>query len=398
MGGDGRVHQKSRRAPVWRTAALQAAAAPSSALPLDPANASLVTISDSWRHSGGHSTGERNRVDSAAPPSCFEPRSGGERQVDQSQQLGLGAKGNLNPDSRPPEAFDTTKARRERRGDHRVRSPSDTRVPTQVSRMGATRTRLLWSCLLLLLALLHESGSQDLTCMVSPSNVDWTETFNDTCLNFSGLGLSLPRTQPLQASHLQVLDLSRNGLQGLPGVFFANLGKLQTLIVTHNPLAIVDQSLALRCDLELRADCSCGLASWHDIRWNNCSGEQELLCLHPDTGAPRNLSTFLQASCPLRLAPGIIGALVAGTVFLAMVVSGSVLAWRLRRHQGASIQGLSKDQSSHNVPRQVTDFHPRHSSQPLGPKALDTNSDGSTLDYENVFIGELDEDCPWAAP
>ncbi|XP_027282951.1 leucine-rich repeat-containing protein 25 isoform X1 [Cricetulus griseus] len=294
-----------------------------------------------------------------------------------------------------PEVF---KLNRERRGDHRVRSPSDTRVPTQVSRMGATRTRLLWSCLLLLLALLHESGSQDLTCMVSPSNVDWTETFNDTCLNFSGLGLSLPRTQPLQASHLQVLDLSRNGLQGLPGVFFANLGKLQTLIVTHNPLAIVDQSLALRCDLELRADCSCGLASWHDIRWNNCSGEQELLCLHPDTGAPRNLSTFLQASCPLRLAPGIIGALVAGTVFLAMVVSGSVLAWRLRRHQGASIQGLSKDQSSHNVPRQVTDFHPRHSSQPLGPKALDTNSDGSTLDYENVFIGELDEDCPWAAP
>ncbi|CAH6779738.1 leucine-rich repeat-containing protein 25 [Phodopus roborovskii] len=259
--------------------------------------------------------------------------------------------------------------------------------------MGATAARLLWSCLLLLLALLHELGSQDLTCMVYPSDVDLAQTFNDTCLNFTGLGLSLPRTRPLQASHVQVLDLSRNGLQALPGAFFANLGKLQTLIVTHNRLAIVDQLLALRCDLELRADCSCGLTSWHDIRQYNCSGEQELLCLHPDTGTLRNLSTFLQLSCPHSLAPGIIGALVAGTIFLAMAVSGSVLAWRLRRHQGASIQGLSKDQSSYSVPRQVTDFRARHSNQ-----SPDTPPGRSILDYENVFMGELDEDHSRAAP
>lgn len=262
--------------------------------------------------------------------------------------------------------------------------------------MGATRDRLLRSCVLLLLTVLLQSGSQDLSCMVSSSNVDWTQTFNDTCLNFSGLGLSLPRTQPLQASHLQVLDLSRNGLQALPRVFFAKLEKLQTLIVTHNRLVSVEPSLALRCELELRVDCSCGLASWHSIRQSNCS--EELLCLHPDTGAPGNLSTFLQVSCPPSLAPETIGALVAGTIFLALAVSGSVLAWRLRQHRGASGQGLSKAQSSHDTPKPVTGFLPRYISQRPGPKTPDTPPGRSSLDYENVFIGELSEDGSGSAP
>ncbi|XP_036022628.1 leucine-rich repeat-containing protein 25 [Onychomys torridus] len=264
--------------------------------------------------------------------------------------------------------------------------------------MGATRARLLWTCLLLLLALPRESGSQDLTCMVSSSHVNWTQTFSDTCLNFSGLGLSLPRTQSLKASRVQVLDLSRNKLQALPGLFFANLEKLQTLIVTHNQLVSVDQSLALRCDLELRADCSCGLASWYDIRQNNCSGEQGLLCLHSGTGAPRNLSTFLQVSCRTSLAPWTVGALVAGVIFLALAVSGSLLAWRLWGHRGASGLGLSKAQCSHASPRPVTGFLPRHSSQRRSPKAPVTPPDRSTLDYENVFIGQPAEDCSWPAP
>ncbi|KAL6040838.1 hypothetical protein STEG23_027512 [Scotinomys teguina] len=214
----------------------------------------------------------------------------------------------------------------------------------------------------------------------------------------SGLGLSLPRTQSLKASHVQVLDLSRNNLRALPGLFFANLEKLQTLIVTHNQLVSVDQSLGLRCDLELRADCSCGLASWYDIRQHNCSEQQELVCLYSGTGVPRNVSTFLQVSCPPSLAPGTIGALVAGTVFLALVVGGSVLAWRLRRHRGVSGQGLSKAQSSHDASRLVTGFLPRHSSQQWSPKAPTIPSDRSTMDYENVFIGQLAEDCSWPAP
>lgn len=254
---------------------------------------------------------------------------------------------------------------------------------------------MLGSCLLMLLALFHKSGSQDLTCMVYPSHVDWTQTFNDTCLNFSGLGLSLPRSQPLQASHAQVLDLSKNNLQELHGLFFASLEKLQTLIVTHNHLNSVDRSLALRCDLELRADCSCGLASWHDIR-QNCSGQQQLLCLHPATAAPRNLSTFLQVSCPPGWGPGTIGALAAGTVFLALAASGSVLAWRLLR-QRASKHGLSKAQNSHEVPRPATDFLPRYSSRRPGPKAPDSPPSRSTVDYENVFVGQPAEDCSWSA-
>lgn len=261
--------------------------------------------------------------------------------------------------------------------------------------MGSTGAGLLWSCLPMLLALLHESGSQDLTCTVYASNVDWTQTFNDTCLNFSGLSLSLPQSQPLKARHAQVLDLSKNNLRVLPGVFFANLEKLQTLIVTHNHLDSVDRSLALRCDLELRADCSCGLASWQNVRQNNCSGQQQL-CLHPVTAAPRNLSTFLQVSCPPGWAPGSIGALVAGTIFLALAVGGSVLAWRLR-HRHVSKQGLSKAQNSHDGPTPVTDFLPRYSSRQPRPKAPDLPPNRSTMDYENVFIGQAAEDCSWSA-
>lgn len=231
--------------------------------------------------------------------------------------------------------------------------------------------------------------------MVYPSNIDWTQTFNDTCLNFSGLGLSLPRSQPLQASNAHVLDLSENGLHVLPGVFFSTLQKLKILIVTHNPLDSVDRLLALRCDLELRADCSCGLASWHDVR-QNCSEQQQLLCLHPATGDPRNLSTFLQASCPPSWGPGTIGALVAGTVFLALAAGGSVLACRLLR-QRASKQSFSKAQNSHDVPRPVADFLPRYSSRRPGPKAPDSPPSRFTMDYENVFIGQPAEDPSWSA-
>lgn len=260
--------------------------------------------------------------------------------------------------------------------------------------MGATRARLLWTYLLLLLALPQESGSQDLTCTVSSSLVNWTQTFSDTCLNFSGLGLSLPRTQSLRASRVQVLDLSRNKLRALPGLFFASLEKLRTLIVTHNQLLSVDGALALRCDLELRADCSCALAAWYHIRRNNCSGAQEPPCLHPGSGAPGNLSTFLQLSCPAGWAPWAVGALVAGTLLPALAVGGSVLAWRLRRHRGTSGQALSKAQGSHDPPRPAPGFLP--SAQRRGPKAPATPPDRATLDYENVFIGQGPEE--WPAP
>ncbi|GAB1293261.1 Leucine-rich repeat-containing protein 25 [Apodemus speciosus] len=210
-----------------------------------------------------------------------------------------------------------------------------------------------------------------------------------------GLGLTLPRSQPLQASNAHVLDLSENGLRALPGVFFSTLEKLQILIVTHNPLDSVDRSLALRCDLELRAHCSCGLASWYDVR-QNCSGQQQLLCLHPATAVPRNLSAFLQVSCPPSWGPGTIGALVAGTLFLVLAVGGSVLACRLLR-QRAGEQSFSKAQNSHDIPRPATDFLPRYSSRRPGPKAPGSPPSRFAVDYENVFIGQPAEDCPWSA-
>lgn len=281
---------------------------------------------------------------------------------------------------------------------HEIQEPAvfNLGVTTQAAGMRSRGAGMLGLYLLMLLALFPQSGSQALTCMVYQSHVDWTQTFNDTCLNFSGLGLSLPRSQPLQASHAQVLDLSKNNLQVLPGVFFASLEKLQTLIVTHNHLNSVDRSLALRCDLELRADCSCGLASWHDIR-QNCSGQQQLLCLHPATAAPRNLSTFLQVSCPPSWGSGTIAALAAGIIFLALAVSGSVYAWRLLRRRRARKHGLSKAQNSHDVPRPVTDFLPRYSSRRPGPKVPESHPSRFTEDYENVFVGQPAEGSSWAA-
>lgn len=263
--------------------------------------------------------------------------------------------------------------------------------------MGDTPARMLRSCLPLLLALLHGSVSQDLACTVYSGNLNWSQTFTDTCLNFSGLGLSLPRSQPLKASHTQVLDLSRNGLQALLGVFFVNLDKLRTLIVTHNPLTSVDPSLALRCDLELQADCRCSLASWYEVRQSNCSGEQLLLCLHPVTGAPHNLSTFLQVSCPPGLALETVGALVAGSVALALAVGGSLLVWRLRRCQRTSDSGLSKTQNLQDTSGSATGFLTRYSSRQPSIKLPDTSSGNSTLVYENVFIGQPEGDS-WSAP
>uniref|UniRef100_A0A8C6W9T6 Leucine rich repeat containing 25 n=2 Tax=Nannospalax galili TaxID=1026970 RepID=A0A8C6W9T6_NANGA len=252
--------------------------------------------------------------------------------------------------------------------------------------------------LLLLMVLLRTAGSQGLSCTVFSNNVDWSQWFHDTCLNFSGLGLRLPWNQSLQASSLRVLDLSANGLHQFPPAFFVNLQQLQTLIVTHNPLNSVDQWLAWRCDLELKADCSCALASWHKVRRDNCSGQQEPLCMHPASVSQQNLSTFLAISCPPGLAPGTIGAMVAGgVIFLILAIAGSVLAWRLKGHTQTNSQGLSKAAGSQDAPRPVSGFQLRYSSQSPGPKAQDTPSGRSTPDYENVFVGEPDKEHSWSA-
>lgn len=253
---------------------------------------------------------------------------------------------------------------------------------------------------LLLLVLLRESRSQGLSCEVFSGNVDWNQRFQDTCLNFSGLGLGLrlPWNQSLQASNLRVLDLSANGLHWLPPGFFADLQQLQTLVVTHNPLDSVDQSLAWRCDLELRADCSCALSAWHKVRRDNCSGQREPLCVHPASVSQQNLSSFLAISCPPGLSPGTIGAVVAGgVIFLILAVTGPVLAWRLRKHTGTKGQGLGKAQGSQDAPRPVSGFQPRYSSRRTSPKAWDAPSGRSTPDYENVFVGEEDKEQQWSA-
>ncbi|KAF5910518.1 leucine-rich repeat-containing protein 25 [Diceros bicornis minor] len=258
---------------------------------------------------------------------------------------------------------------------------------------------LAW--VLLLLLPLQDPGSQGLSCdvfNVSSGVVDWTKEFTATCLNFSGQGLSLPQNQSLQAPSLGILDLSGNRLQELPLLFFAHLGKLRVLDVTRNPLDRVDRALAERCDLDLKADCLCFLASWREFRQDNCSDQPPLQCLHADSGTWHNASAFLEGSCPPGLAPVTIGALVAsGSLLLGLAIAGSVLAWRLRRRWTSSSQGLGKTQAAQGGPRPSSGRQPRYSSRGLSPKPSEgTLPRSSTPDYENVFVGQPDAGHQWA--
>nr|XP_030735965.1 leucine-rich repeat-containing protein 25 [Globicephala melas] len=256
----------------------------------------------------------------------------------------------------------------------------------------------VWVLLLPLLLLLRP-GSQELSCHVSSGDVDWTREFTDKCLNFSGRNLSLlPQNQSLQASSVLHLDLSGNGLRKLPPLFFAHLGKLQVLDVTNNPLDLVDRALAEHCDLDLRADCSCGLSPWHEVRRDNCSGPQPLLCLDVSTGAWRNVSAFLEVRCGLLLTMITTGALVAsGILLLMLAIAGPVLAWRLCRRRVGSSGGMSKTWAAQNGPRSGSGQQPRYSSRGLSPKLPAATLPGSsTSDYENMFVGQPAARHQWA--
>ncbi|KAM9104962.1 leucine-rich repeat-containing protein 25 isoform 1-T2 [Megaptera novaeangliae] len=257
---------------------------------------------------------------------------------------------------------------------------------------------LVWVLLLPLLLLLHP-GSQELSCPVSSGDVDWTREFTDTCLNFSGQSLSLlPQNQSLQASSVLLLDLSGNGLQELPPLFFAHLGKLQVLDVTNNPLDPVGRALAERCDLDLRADCSCVLLPWHKVRRDNCSGSLPLRCLDVSTSAWHNVSAFLEVGCAPRLTMTTIGALVAsGSLLLVLAIAGPALAWRLCRHRVGSSRGMSKTWAAQNGPRSGSGQQPRYSSRGLSPKLpAATRPGSSTSDYENMFVGQPAARHQWA--
>ncbi|XP_073909658.1 leucine-rich repeat-containing protein 25-like isoform X2 [Castor canadensis] len=250
---------------------------------------------------------------------------------------------------------------------------------------------------LLLLLLLQRSAGQGLTCTVLPGTVDWAAEFDATCLNFSGRGLQLPQNRSLQASQVRVLDLSSNGLRELPPLFFAELGKLQDLRVTDNQLDRVDGALAARCHLDLQADCSCVLMPWHQVRQDNCSGQQPLRCLHTATGALHNLSTFLDVSCPPGPAPATIGLAVAGGIlFLGLVIAAPLLTWRLWGHRVARGQG--KGQAPQDRSRARLASQPRYSSRDPGhprPRLATAHHRTSVPDYENVFMDQPAEDPQW---
>ncbi|XP_037673961.1 leucine-rich repeat-containing protein 25 [Choloepus didactylus] len=255
----------------------------------------------------------------------------------------------------------------------------------------------------LLPLLLQDPGSWGLSCSVSSEPVNWNVASNAQCLNFSGLGLSLPQNQSLQVGGLELLDLSRNGLPALPPAFFADLEKLRILNVTGSRLGRVDRALALRCELDLRADCGCGLAAWHEARRDNCSGQLPLQCLDAASGAWHNLSAFLEAGCPPGLGPAAIGGLVAGGSLLAGVaVAGLVLAWRLWGRWTASTWDTGKTRAAQEGPRPGSGRQPRYGSRGLGSRPpAGALASPCTSDYENVFVGPPDagpslQGDPWA--
>ncbi|XP_055092467.1 leucine-rich repeat-containing protein 25 [Symphalangus syndactylus] len=257
--------------------------------------------------------------------------------------------------------------------------------------MGGT---LAWTLLLPLL--LPESDSLELSCTVSSADVDWNTEFSATCLNFSGLGLSLPHNQSLRASNVILLDLSGNGLRELPVTFFAHLQKLEVLNVLRNPLSRVDGALAAGCDLDLQADCSCALESWHEVRRDNCSGQKPLLCWDT-TSSQHNLSAFLEVSCAPGLAPATIGAVVvSGCLLLGLAIAGLVLAWRLWRCRVARSRELDKPWAAQDGPKPSLGLQPRYSSRSAPKPQVAMPSCPSTPDYENMFVGQPAAEHQWA--
>uniref|UniRef100_A0A8D2FCR2 Leucine rich repeat containing 25 n=3 Tax=Cercopithecinae TaxID=9528 RepID=A0A8D2FCR2_THEGE len=257
--------------------------------------------------------------------------------------------------------------------------------------MGGT---LAWTLLLPLL--LQESDSQEPSCTMPSTDVDWNTEFSATCLNFSGRGLSLPLNQSLRASNVLLLDLSGNGLRELPVTFFAHLQKLEVLNVLHNPLSRVDGALAARCDLDLRADCSCALESWHEVRRDNCSGQKPLLCWDT-TSFQHNLSAFLEVSCAPGLAPATIGAVaVSGCLLLGLAIAGPVLAWRLWRCRVARSRDLDKPWPAQDRPKPSLGLQPRYGSRSTPKPQVVTPPRPSTPDYENMFVGQPAAEHQWA--
>lgn len=273
---------------------------------------------------------------------------------------------------------------------------------------GALAWMLSWRLLLLLLLLsLQKPGSQGSSCSVFSGVVDWAQEFEGTCLNFSGLNLSLPANQSLRASSVQTLDLSATGLRELPLHFFAQLDRLQLLDVTDNQLRSVAGALAARCGLDLRADCGCALLPWHRVRQDNCSGQQAPQCLLRATGAWQNLSAFLESKCPTGLSPTTIGAIAAGGVLvLGLAVAGPLLLWRLRGcrgawglqgSRGARSQGRGKAWGAQDGCRPSSGAQPRYSSRGHGAKAPAATLPGtSTPDYENIFVDQQADEPRWA--
>ncbi|KAM5306553.1 leucine-rich repeat-containing protein 25 isoform 1-T3 [Glossophaga mutica] len=255
---------------------------------------------------------------------------------------------------------------------------------------------LAWAPWLLLL--LQDPCSLGLSCNVSSGDMDWSREFKAMCLNFSSQGLSLLPNKSLQATSVRLLDLSGNDLRELPWPFFATLRHLQILNVTHNPLELVPAMLAENCNLDLKADCSCILASWHKVRQDqNCSDPPLLQCLEAGAGTWHNLSTFLKVGCPPGLSSMTIGALAAsGIMLLGLSIAGSLLAWRFRARWAPSSQGLGKTWAAKDGPRSSSGRQPRYGSRSHSPKQpADTLPRPHTPDYENVFMGQPPAEHQW---
>ncbi|XP_004688231.1 PREDICTED: leucine-rich repeat-containing protein 25 [Condylura cristata] len=239
---------------------------------------------------------------------------------------------------------------------------------------------------LLLPLLLQTAGSKEImSCEVYSGPVNWTSPFPDKCLNFSGKNLTQLPNQSLQARDLEFLYLSGNGLRELLWTSFRQLNKLKLLDVTDNPLEKMEHQLATHCELQLKADCSCALESWYQLRQDNCSDHLE--CLDRTGYTWHNFSTFPCPHGPSTMTT--VALAVSGSLLLVLAIAGPVLAWGLRGRRTSSNPIQGKMWTAQDSPKPGWNQQPRYSNRGFSPKppaaALPSPS---SPDYENMFQGQ----------
>lgn len=207
-------------------------------------------------------------------------------------------------------------------------------------------------------------------------------------LSYNGLR-GLPAAFLSQARGLRQLQLQHNDLQELPPDFFANATALRSLRLEGNPLPAVPPSafqpslqhlfVSCRCDVvgSILAPCSCSQSQ--------CTVPQ-CRCLTSHRGT-FNLTDFHSRECGISvgLAAGLAVA-TAGVLTVLVVAAVACYRWRKVAISAAGVGwGKREPAAAHGQPRYIS------RAAEMGTTEMGTTEPGTTdvvtaPDYENVFV------------